>query len=93
MTGAASAEVTVGWAPAPGDEALINGVSARWFPHDRWLGVDHVEPCADRRWAWLSGRWVDDDSAGRVMVWVDRLLVRRTAGRCAEAGAAPPSSF
>lgn len=70
-------ETTVGWAPTPGDEALINGLSVRWFPAERWLVVEHVEPCGDPAWAWLTGRWVDDGGAGRVMVWLDRLLVRK----------------
>lgn len=73
--------MTVGWAPAPGDEALVNGLSVRGFSTERWLRVERVQPCDDPAWAWLTGRWDDDDSAGRVMVWLDRLLVRRSTVR------------
>lgn len=76
MTG----EVCVGVPPTPGDEALINRVSAPNATGARWLTVRRVRPCADPRWAWLSGIWSDRwVPADPVMVWLDHLLVRKAS--------------
>lgn len=69
--------VTVGWPPAPGDIALVNRVSSPDWVGERRLRVDAVEPCPDPSWAWLTGRWLDDGTSGRVLVWLDRLLVHK----------------
>lgn len=65
-----------GIAPIAGDEALITATSAPNATGARWLLVTGVNRCDDPSWAWLDGTW-DDGTAGRVMAWIDHLIVRR----------------
>lgn len=69
--------VFAGIAPVTGDEVLVSSVSVYRCRAARWLRAERIDPCADRRWAWITGTFVDDGSVGRVMVWLDRALVRK----------------
>lgn len=69
--------VSIGITPVAGDEVLVCAHCVYRYPGVRWLLVERVEPCPDPAWAWLTGRWVDDGSRGRVMAWLDRVLVRK----------------
>lgn len=71
--------VSTGIAPAVGDEVLVSRASVFRCRDARWLRVEQIEPCADPRWAWVSGHFADDESAGREMVWLDKVLVRQAA--------------
>lgn len=68
--------VSTGVAPAVGDEVLVSAASVYRCRDARWLHVEHIQRCRDERWAWITGTFTDDDSHGRVMVWLDRALVR-----------------
>lgn len=71
--------VSIGIAPAVGDEVLVSAVSVYRCRTARWLRVEHLDPCRDERWAWITGTFADDDTRGRVMVWLDKVLVRQAA--------------
>ena len=72
-----SAVYCPGVLPNPGDETLIDQRSAPHPNHSGWLRVLWTEPSQDPAWVYLTGLW-PDGTPGHVMVWVDRLITRRT---------------
>jgi hypothetical protein len=65
-----------GATPLPGDQVPITPAVAPLAVADDVLTVRWVQPCETPGWAYLTGTW-PDGSAGRVMVWLDHLVIRR----------------
>jgi len=75
-----SAVYVLGVLPLPGDQVPISPAVAPQAVRTDMLTVLWTQPCETPGWAYLTGTW-SDGRAGRVMVWVDRILVRRGSGR------------
>lgn len=71
-----SAVYAPGVLPLPGDQVPISPAVAPMAVGTDTLTVAWTEPCDTNGWAYLVGRW-PDGRPGRVMVWVDRIVVRR----------------
>ena len=63
--------------PLPGDQVLISERVAPLALEADVLTVRWTEPCDEPGWAHLTGTWTDG-RAGRVMVWIERIVVRRS---------------
>jgi hypothetical protein len=84
-----SAVYLTGAMPLPGDQVPINSAVAPLAVADDVLTVLWTQPCETPGWAYLTGRW-RDGRAGRVMVWLDHLVIRRPATPPPRRPAAPP---
>lgn len=71
-----SAVYAPGVMPRRGDQVLITPSVAPATAGTDTLTVHWTQPCDTHGWAYLTGAW-SDGRAGRVMVWVDRILVHR----------------
>ena len=71
-----SALYAAGVLPLPGDQVPISPVAAPLAVETDTITVLWTEACEEPGWAYLTGTW-SDGRAGRVMVWLDRIVVRR----------------
>lgn len=62
--------------PIEGDQVVIDDRVAPLAVGRDTMTVLWSELCDDHGWADLVGHW-SDGRAGRVMVWIDRVVVRR----------------
>lgn len=83
-----SAVYASGVLPRPGDQVPISPAVAPLAIGRDTLTVHWTEPCDTRGWAYLVGTWASDGLPGRVMVWVDRIVVRLVARSGDPAGSA-----
>ena len=72
-----TAVYAAGVLPLPGDQVLIDERVAPLAVEADVLTVHWTDPCDEPGWAHLTGTW-PDGRAGRVLVWIDHILVRRT---------------
>ncbi|GIL28951.1 hypothetical protein [Actinocatenispora comari] len=72
-----SAVYAPGVLPRPGDQVHITRSVAPTAVAEGVLSVAWTEPCDTDGWAYLVGRW-PDGRPGRAMVWIDRIVVRRS---------------
>lgn len=73
-----SATYLTGVMPQPGDQVPVSPAVAPLAVAEDVLTVLWVQPCETPGWAHLTGTW-RDGHAGRVMVWLDHLVIRRPA--------------
>lgn len=71
-----SAVYATGVLPLPGDQVSISPAVAPLAVGTDVLTVRWTERCETPGWVYLVGTW-RDGNAGRVMVWLDRIIVRR----------------
>lgn len=62
--------------PVDGDQVRISPRVAPDMVGEDTLTVRWTQPCETPGWAYLTGTW-SNGRAGRVMVWLDRIVVRR----------------
>lgn len=72
-----SAVYAAGVTPLRGDQVRITKFVAPTCTRTGTLTVHWTQPTGQDGWAYVTGTW-PDGSAGRVMVWLDRVVVRRT---------------
>lgn len=71
-----SAVYASGVLPLPGDKVPISPAVAPLAVGTDVLTVCRTHPCDTPGWAYLVGTW-RDGRPSRVMVWLDRIIVRR----------------